>query len=118
MPSMIVKLKQSPEVKRLILAADSSYKKHDAYIIQATSVKLNDTYWASGSRGTYTAVDMITGRSQGAPQYNPPQFGGKTPSVEIPENVAIVKTGIFCGKTSVAFVYVREANMTKLLEVK
>lgn len=112
-----VNLKDYPEVKRLILAADSSYRKHQATVVVVDRVPLQGTYWSDGNRSTYNAVDMLTGRSAGAPQYDPPQFGGprETPVVTIPENVAIVETGTSRGETARAYVYVRAANVTKLL---
>ena len=112
-----VNLKDYPEVKRIIRAADSSYKKHNATVVVVDKVALSNTYWSDGNRSTYTAVDMLTGQSQGAPQYDPPQFGGpkETPVVVIPENVAIVETGISRGDTVRAYVYVRASNVIKLL---
>ena len=112
-----VNLKDHPEVKRLILAADSSYRKRDATVVVVDTVALHGTYWSGGARSSYAAVDMVTGRSQGAPQYAPPQFGGpqETPVVTIPENVAIVETGTFDSKPTRAYVYVRAANVNKLL---
>jgi hypothetical protein len=112
-----IKLSDHPEVARLIKIADSSYKKHQATLWSGEKLALSGTYWDGGSRSTYTAINLETGRSLGAPQYNPPQFGGpKTdPIVEIPEGVAIVETGVFCGKTATASVYVNPANLTKFL---
>lgn len=112
-----ITLKTAPEVLRAIRAADPSYRKHNARIHAAETVALSSTYWDGGSRDTWTAVDIATGRSKGAPQYDPPQFGGPAaaPVVAIPEGVAIVRTGIFCGKTSTASVYVHPSTMAKLL---
>lgn len=112
-----IKLSDHPEVARLIKIADSSYKKHKATLWSGEKLALSGTYWDSGSRSTYTAINLETGRNIGAPQYAPPQFGGpKTdPIVEIPEGVAIVETGVFCGKTATASVYVNPKNLTKFL---
>lgn len=112
-----IDLKSAPEVLRVIRAADPTYRKHRAYLHVQESVSLSGTYWDGGSLSTYTAVDLATGRSKGAPQYNPPQFGGPKvdPLVNIPEGVAIVETGVFCGKTANASVYLHPANAAKLL---
>jgi hypothetical protein len=112
-----LELKTAPEVLRLIRAADPSYRKTRAYLHVSESVSLSGTYWDGGSRSTYTAVDLATGRSKGAPQYDPPQFGGPraAPVVVIPEGVAIVETGVFCGKTANASVYINPVNAAKLL---
>lgn len=113
----VIELKDHPEVKRLIQAADSMYRRKQATVVVVDTVTLHGTYWDGGSRSTYNAVDMLTGRSAGAPQYDPPQFGGpqETPVVTIPENVAIVETGYSCGKIMRAYVYVRASNVNKLL---
>ena len=71
-----VTLKQHPEILRVIRAADPTYRKTKAFIYTRESVTLHGTYWDGGSRSTYTAVELATGRNKGAPQYAPPQFGG------------------------------------------
>lgn len=117
MQSIHIDLKAAPEVLRVIRAVDPSYRKHKAILRVCESVTLSGTYWDGGSRSTYTAVNLSTGRNSGAPQYDPPQFGGPRtdPRVSIPEGVAIVQTGIFCGKTATAFVYLNPANAAKLI---
>ena len=116
--TLTIKLKDHPEAKRLILAVDPTYKKHDAYItVQDTPVELYGTYWSGGTINTYTAVNIATRHTSAAPQYDPPQFGGpkETPKVALPEGVAIVKTGMFCGKKACARIYLHPANAAKLL---
>lgn len=112
-----VDLKTAPELLKVIRSADSSYRKHQATIFACEQVTLSDTYWDGGSRSTYTAVDLMTGRSKGAPQFDPPQFGGPatSPVVSIPEGIAIIRTGVFMGKTATATIYVNPSNMAKLL---
>lgn len=112
-----IDLKTAPEIVRVIRAADPSYRKHQATLSARETVCLSGTYWDGGSRSTYTAVDLLTCRSKGAPQYDPPQFGGPKvdPVVSIPEGIAIVETGVFMGKTATARVYVNPSNMAKLL---
>jgi hypothetical protein len=115
--TMIVQLKEHPELKAIVLAAFPSYKKHQAIIHTADSVSLSGTYWDGGSRSTYVAVDLETRRSKGAPQYNPPQFGGPkvVPEVSLPNGIVIVEGGTFCGKTATVTIFIRPDNMTKLL---
>lgn len=112
-----VTLRTAPEIARVIRAADPTYRKQAALILARERVMLSGTYWDEGSRSTYHAVDLRTLRSLGAPQYDPPQYCGPStdPVVAIPENVAIVKTGIFQGKTATATVYIHPANMAKLI---
>ena len=109
---MAIDLKNAPEIKRIVLAADPSYKKHKAIVTFADHITISGTYWGGGSRSTYTAVNINTLATGSAPQFNPPQFGGpKTdPKVEIPEGIAIVETGFFCGKVMIACVTLREGT--------
>lgn len=109
-------LGSSPELKRIVLAAFGGYRKRDCYVIVSTSCSLTGTYWDGGSRSSYVAVDLATCRSTGAPQYDPPQFGGpSTPHVELPLGVAIVKGGISCGKPATAVIYIHPDNLARLL---
>jgi hypothetical protein len=112
-----VTLATAPEVKRVITAADPTYRKRDAFLRVTSQCTLSGTYWDGGSRSTYHAVDISTGRVLPAPQYNPPQFGGPRtdPTVDIPDGVAIVRTGVFCGKTATATVYVNPNTAAPLL---
>ena|SRR3990167_3835250 len=112
-----VALSEHPEIKRAILAVSPSYKKRLAFFTVAETVELNGTYWDGGSRSTYTAVRLADGFALGAPQYDPPQFGGprQAPTVAIPTGVAIVETGIFRGKTATAQVTISPADAAKLL---
>lgn len=112
-----VTLRTAPELARVIKAAAPDYRKREATILVRDRVMLSGTYWDEGSRSTYHAVDLATLRSLGAPQYDPPQYCGPStdPVVAIPENVAIVKTGIFQGKTATATVYIHPANTAKLI---
>lgn len=114
---MIVNLKEHPEILRAIRAADPTYRKQKATIVVSPRVEIQGTYWDGGSRSTYSAVDLTTGRMVPSPQYNPPQFGGpsEAPTVELPEGVVMVRTGIFCGRTAAASVYVRPDNVAKAL---
>jgi hypothetical protein len=112
-----ITLKTAPEVSAIIRAADPSYRKQKAALYARESLALSGTYWDGGSRNTYTAVDLSTLRAVAAPQFDPPQFGGgDTRTVAIPEGIAIVRTGVFCGKTAYAAVYLNPANMARLLK--
>lgn len=114
-----VDLKSHPEIKRVILAADSSYKKHKAFFNVKETVTLHGTYWDGGTRSTYTAVSIVEGKSKGAPQYPPAIFGGPqtAPQITIPQGIAIIETGVFCGKTATASVTISPADAAKLLTV-
>lgn len=112
---MVIDLKNYLEVLRVIRAVDQSYRKHKAIVLAYHRIEMNDTYWSGGSRFSYHAVNLRTFQVGSAAQHAPPQFGGKTPVVDIPEGVVIVKVGTFCGKTAAATVYVNPDNLPKLL---
>lgn len=115
-----VTLREHPEITRVVRAADPGYRKHKAFFKVAERLTLHGTYWSGGSRSTYHAVRLTDGFSLGAPQYNPPGFGGpaKPPSVEVPVGVAIVETGFFCGKVATASVTINPADAARLLTVE
>lgn len=113
---MQIKLADYPEIRDIILAAFPHYRKKTASIETRERVSIHGTYWDGGSRNEYAAVNLVTLRSQGAPAENPVQFGGAgTKVATLPENVAIVEAGTFCGKQASARVFVRAENMAKLL---
>jgi hypothetical protein len=112
-----VELKTAPELIRVIRAADSAYRKTKAFLRVQPTCTLHGTYWDGGSRTTYTAINLSTMRAATADQFAPPQFGGpaQAPTVDIPEGIAIVATGVFCGKPATASVYINPANAARLL---
>ncbi len=113
-----VELKQHPEIARVVRAVAPGYKKHKAFFSVSESVSISNTFWDGGSRSTYTAVRLSDGFSLGAPQYAPAAFGGprEAPTAAIPQGVAIVETGVFCGKTATAHVHICPADAAKLLK--
>ena len=114
---MRLNLSSSPELARIVRAADNSYRKREASLQVRETVCLSNTYWDGGSRSTYVAVDLVTLRSSAAEQFAPGAFGGPAaaPMVRIPEGIAIVQTGVFCGKTANATVYINPVNAAQLL---
>ena len=106
-----------PEIARLIKIAASGYKKRKAFIQSREKITLSNTYWDGGSRSSYTVVTLSTGQITPCPQYSPPEFGGFTPSIAIDNDTVIIETGIFCGKTATASVYVSPENYSKFLKL-
>lgn len=115
--SQRIKLSESPEIARIVRAADPSYRKHEAAVYISDTVRLSGTYWDGGSRSTYHAVNLATRKVSAAPQYDPPQFGGPPvdPVVPLPAGASIVRTGTFCGKPATAAVYLNPADVSHLL---
>lgn len=112
-----LKMADAPECARIIRAADAAYRKRIFSLSARDTVTIDGTFWDEGSRSTYTAVDIATGRASAAPQYAPPQFGGPrvAPAVPVPPGVAIVRTGISSGKTATACIYLNPADLAPML---
>lgn len=107
----------APELLRVVRSAYPSYRKKTIFASVADTVTLHGTFWDEGSRSTYTAVHLATMRASAAPQYAPPQFGGSrvAPTVPIPPGVAIVETGISCGKVATAHIYINPSDVAPML---
>ena len=88
---------------KTLIVADKSMKDHYDYI--DLDAYLN------------TIVNIVTGQITTCAQYSPPEFGGATPVVEIDNDIAIIETGVFCGKPATASVFVSPENYNKLLKL-
>jgi len=129
-----IELKSAPEVKRLILAAFPSYKKHNAFLSAFNGGKNINSYWDGGSREEYRIVELSTLQLRPIPTSTHPYFDvaryglankeNEVISVDhvgnielkiLPEGFALVAAGTFCGKPATAHVYLNPANLAKLL---
>lgn len=105
-------------IKRIIKATFPDYKKHNVTIWPQKTVTLHDLNWSGGTKQEYRAC-TLDGKSieskydMGKPAPWNNQFEGLT--IDIPENVAIVCHGFFCGNPSTMAIYVNPENMAKLL---
>ena len=74
-------------------------------------VECSGTFWDGGTRSTYDYImpDGNTQKVSGLPS-SPPHFGGAPPPIVLPEP-AIVETGTFCGKASIAILFVPRSNL-------
>jgi hypothetical protein len=106
------------EVPAAILRA-SGYNGRKFRLLIGESVTLTDGFWSGGSRTTWRAVELDTGRAvEPTPALkNPPAFGGlpQAPTVEIPPNVAIFGHSIFCGEDAGLVIHIRPENAAALL---
>lgn len=126
-----INLQSAPEVKRVILAAFPSYKKHNAFLsaFYESGVQVN-SFWDGGSKSCFVLVDLATLQHKSLPTSSHPYFDlhsvtGQTPDVEIdrgmvtlkrlPAGIALVEGGTFCGKTTTAHIYLNPENLSKLL---
>lgn len=130
-----VVLKQHPEIKAIVTAAFPGYKKHKAWLrTMGPSGQGINSYWDGGSRAEYALVDLATGRRVALPTNTHPYFdiaraglaGAEDSAVVVdhrgnvtlkilPEGIALVQAGTFCGKPATATVILNPANMAKLL---
>jgi len=110
---------EGKDIPEAIKAAfhDYSGKTFEARVCE--SVQLSGMYWDGGSRSSYRAVDLATGKVASATSDStlPPQFGGpmSAPTVQIPPGVVIVEHCIFCDKDMGLRIYVRPEDMSPLL---
>ncbi len=130
-----IELKNAPDIKRVVLAAFPTYKKHKVMlsVFGEHGVSIN-SYWDGGSRSEYVVVDMATGKRHALPTHSHPYFDvsrrglastenadvqvdhvGNVTLKHLPEGLALVEAGTFCGKPATAFIRVNAANMAKLL---
>ena len=131
-----VKLKDSPEVKRVVLAAFPGYRKRQAVLCLFGSYGRSiNSYWNGGSRNEYAIVELTTGQVKPLPTQSHPYFDiagrgiadqenevvsvdhfGNIMLKHLPEGYALVQAGTFDGEPSIATVYLNPANLTPLLE--
>lgn len=71
------------------------------------NVTLSGTYWDSGSRSSYSLVDLNTMQVQPQAHHAPVQFGGprEDPVIVLLPHQAVVKTGTFLGKPATPVVF-------------
>lgn len=129
-----VELKAYPEVKELIRVAFPDYRKKKAFISSFTSGKNINTYWSGGSRPQYVLIDIVTKQIKTLPNASHPYFdiaakglsNKETDAVKVdhvgnvtlqflPDGIALIEAGTFCGKPAIAYVYLNENNFNKLL---
>lgn len=109
---------KSKDVKSIIKATFPDYKKRTVCVEAREKVTLYDLNWSGGTRSEYKACSL-----DGQPIENKVFLGGPAPwenpfegaEIPIPEGVAIVEGGFFCGKEKMLYININPANMPKLL---
>jgi hypothetical protein len=126
-----ISLKAAPEVQQVIRAAFPGYKKHNAFLsaFYESGVQVN-SFWDGGSKSVFVLIDLATLQHKSLPTSTHPYFdmraaSGETPDVTVdrgcvtlkrlPEGIALVEGGTFCGKLATAHIYLNPANLAKLL---
>lgn len=111
------KLANYPRLARIVRAVAPYYRKHSVFVsTRADKVTMSGTYWDSGSRDTYTGLDLGTMTTLPQPHFDPPQFGGpkEDPIFPMKPGRVCVKTGIFNGKKATAHIYVHPDDIETL----
>lgn len=109
------------DVQDIMRATFPEYRRKKVYVRATTSVTFSDLNWSGGTRSEYRGV-TVSGQATGSldkyNQYAPwdaRQIEGQT--IDLPPGLMIVRSGYFCGKVSMATIYVHPSNMPKLLPV-
>jgi hypothetical protein len=129
-----VNLKATPEVKRVVVTAFPGYKKHNAFLSAFHPMNIN-SYWDGGSKDEFAIVELATMQCKPLPVSTHPYFDvagrgmanqdngivesdhvGNLLLKILPPGFALVRGGIFCGKTATAHVYLNPDNFSKLLK--
>jgi hypothetical protein len=127
-----INLKDSPNVRAVILAAFPRYRKHAAYVhtFGPRGVNVN-SYWDGGSRAEYAIVDLTSMRCRALPTATHPSYDiahagvlntenqdvavdrvGNVTLKRLPVGFALVEAGITCGKAATASVYYSAVALT------
>lgn len=84
-----------------------------------------NSYWDEGSKSVYFLINLVTMEELPLPTSHPVfdrkpngERMGNLELNELPENVALVEGGWFCGKPSTVYVYLRPENFTKFIPGK
>lgn len=98
--------------KSLVKDSFPDYKGRKFSVRSTDSVDIT-SFWDGGSRSTFTAVDLATGRTVNLPEQ---AYGAaRSPARMIPYNIVIIEHAIFCGKDCGITFHVRPDNLTRLL---
>lgn len=89
------------------------------FIIEVVEqVRLSSNYWSGGTRYEYTGVDLVNNKiiPPDFDEYGNPFTHPNVPTVKLEPNMAIVKTGVFCGKHIKPVIYLHPENANKLIK--
>lgn len=131
-----IELKTAPELRRIVLAAFPSYRKHKVFLsVFSTRGERINSYWDGGTRDEYAIVELTSMRQAAMPSVGHPYYeikGRGIPSGEdqyvsvdhvgnvtlkaIPVGFVLVSAGTFCGKPATAHLHFHPDNLAKYLE--
>lgn len=94
------------------------YRRRKIRVVATQSVTLHGLNWDSGSKNTYHSADLSTDEIKTHSSFgNPhPWFNEREGAkVALPENIIVIRTGVFLGKEAMMEIYVHPNNMPKLI---
>lgn len=106
------------EFAKILRATCGNYRKRNVLIQAAETVHVYDLNWSGGTRSEYRACTIDGQFLGGLDKYNAmapwanPAEGQMLPTVQ---GAVVVRSGFFCGKESIATIYVHPSDMPKLL---
>lgn len=97
--------------KALIALCDERCARKKHYFLDTLHYPMDmASYWDGGTRDVYHIVDLKTRRVARLPSNHPMFEPGRpyTLARPLPENLIVIQTGVFCGKTATAHIYVHD----------
>lgn len=104
------------EVADILKITFPDYKGRTFRVCYTTDVTFYDTNWGGGSKNTYAAVQMTTGKVGRMVVPAPWVNGIEGQRVQLPEDVVIVEHSVFCGKDMGIRFHVHESHAARFLE--
>lgn len=105
-------------VRRIVLAAFPDYRRPKVTVVQTDSVTFHDLNWSGGTRSEYRFVDSSTFTCEGDTSHwsakHPTDNAAEGKTVKFPEGIVVVRGGVFCGKTSMLYIYAHEATIKQM----
>ena len=114
MPNQI-KVKKS-QVAHMVQATFPNYRGRKFMVIITPSVTFSELNWSGGTKSTYIAVDMSTGRQGRIPQRAPWAQPAEGQRRDLPPNVCVVEHAHFCGTDMGLRFYVHPDAAQRVLE--
>lgn len=103
------------EVKQILAITFPEYAGRTFRVEYCTQVGFYDTNWGGGTRNTYAAVQMKTGKVGRLVAKAPWINTVEGQRIDLPEDMVIVEHSIFCGKDMGIRFYVHESHRQSFL---
>jgi hypothetical protein len=113
------KWQRDESIALLVKATFPNYKRKQVSINASGRVTFQDLNWSGGTRSEYIGATLRGNQTGNLSRFNAMapwdirQIEGQ--SIDIPQGHCVIRSGYFCGKTSILTIYVNPADMPKLL---